>query len=113
MSIAEKGGQIGCFYCNFTGRLVEEQCPVCSGTGDANAKGKLCWKCQGAGVIDMPNVEKYADMMERRVELAILHGEKAYNDTEGNLDYALRVTIQYYTEAIIEHLDEITPIKTE
>jgi len=59
------------------------------------------------------NVEKYADMMERRVELAILHGEKAYNDTEGNLDYALRSTIQYYTEAIIEHLDEITPIKTE
>jgi len=52
-------------------------------------------------------------MMEHRVELAILHGEKAYNDTEGNLDYALRSTIQYYTEAIIEHLDEITPIKTE
>lgn len=47
--------------------------------------------------------------LEERVELAISHGEKAYSDSEGNLEHALRATIQYYTESILEHLEEIKP----
>lgn len=45
--------------------------------------------------------------LAERVDLAIDHGNEAYINTEGNLDFALRAAIQYYTESILEHLDEI------
>lgn len=33
-----------------TNSLIDETCPICKGTGDAQVKGHLCWQCQGDGV---------------------------------------------------------------
>lgn len=53
--------------------------------------------------MDLPDLEK-------QVEAAIAHGEKTYNDTEGNLDHALRATLQYYTEILLESVNEIKAV---
>jgi hypothetical protein len=40
--------------------------------------------------------------VEEKYQLSIEAGEKAYNDSEGNLEYALEAALQHFAKSLVE-----------
>jgi hypothetical protein len=40
--------------------------------------------------------------VEEKYQAAIEAGEKAYNDSEGNLEYALEAALQHFSQSLVE-----------